>query len=96
MDGHNEHNEFEHFLKQNADAHRLYPSEGVWNHIHSRLHDHRRRTVLLLILLPLLTGMGWFLHIYNQHFCNEYFSKAFFTKEYFSKEYPSRVYSSEY
>ena len=60
MDGHNEHNEFEHFLKQNADAHRLYPSEGVWNRIHSRLHDHRRRTVLLLILLPLLTGMGWF------------------------------------
>ncbi|MBM3921782.1 MAG: hypothetical protein FJ340_01095 [Sphingomonadales bacterium] len=60
MDGHNEHNEFEHFLKQNADAHRLYPSEGVWNRIHSRLHDRRRRTVLLLILLPLLTGMGWF------------------------------------
>lgn len=62
MDGHFEHNDFEHFLKQNADAHRLYPSEKAWTRIYSRMHGgSRRRTIALLILLPLLTASGWFL-----------------------------------
>lgn len=60
MDGQFDHNDLEHFLKQNADTHRLYPSERVWSRIHSRLHG-RRRMFALLLLLPLLTGIGWFL-----------------------------------
>ena len=59
MDGQFDHNEFEHFLKQNADAHRLYPSDRVWARIHKRLHG-RRRMVAFLLLLPLLAGLGWF------------------------------------
>ena len=58
MDGQFDHNDFEHFLKQNADTHRLYPSERVWTRIHTRLHG-RRRIIALLVLLPLLTASGW-------------------------------------
>lgn len=60
MDGQFDHNDFEHFLKQNADTHRLYPSERVWTRIHSRLHG-RRRMIALLLLLPILTATGWFM-----------------------------------
>lgn len=59
MDGQFDHNEFEHFLKQNADAHRLYPSDRIWTRIYARLHG-RRRLIPLLLLLPLLTATGWF------------------------------------
>lgn len=61
MDGHKDHSEFEHFLKQNADAHRLYPSDQVWSRIYSRMHGRRQRGVALLLLLPLLAGTVWFL-----------------------------------
>ncbi len=61
MDGQHGHSEFEHFLQQNADAHRLYPSERVWTRIYSRLHGRRRRTILLLLLIPLLSATGWYL-----------------------------------
>lgn len=61
MDGHKDHSEFEHFLKQNADAHRLYPSDRVWSRIYSRMHGRRQRRVALLLLLPLLAGTAWFL-----------------------------------
>ncbi|MFM7645582.1 MAG: outer membrane beta-barrel protein [Sphingomonadales bacterium] len=62
MDGQYDHNEFEHFLKQNADAHRLYPSDKVWERIYSRMHGrHRKVAALLLLLLPLLAASGWLL-----------------------------------
>lgn len=61
MDGQYDHNDFEHFIKQNADAHRLYPSDRVWTNMYSRLHGKRRRALALLLLVPLLTGTGLFL-----------------------------------
>ncbi|NDF97763.1 MAG: hypothetical protein EB101_02300 [Chitinophagia bacterium] len=59
MDGQFDHNDFEHFVKENADAHRLYPADRVWTNIYSRLHSRRRRTLALLLLLPLITGAGF-------------------------------------
>ncbi|MBM3915663.1 MAG: hypothetical protein FJ348_06435 [Sphingomonadales bacterium] len=67
MDGNKDHSEFEHFLKQNADAHRLYPSDRVWSRIYSRMHGRRQRRVALLLLLPLLAGTAWFLSDSLQH-----------------------------
>jgi hypothetical protein len=34
-------NDFEQFVKQNADQYRMYPSEKVWKGIHSSLHTRR-------------------------------------------------------
>src|SRR5438552_1870984 len=48
-------NEFEQFLKQNADQYRLYPSAKPWKGIHSHFHGNRRWFGLGAILL-LLTG----------------------------------------
>lgn len=47
--------DFERLLKQNADQYRMYPSEKVWNNIHSNLHT-RRRWFLLGFALFLLSG----------------------------------------
>lgn len=51
MEGKYNNNEFEQFLKENANQHRLYPSENVWETIHARLHNKRRWTALALLLL---------------------------------------------
>jgi hypothetical protein len=52
-------NEFERFLKENADQYRLYPSKKVWKGIHSSLHSRRKwfglGTALLLITGSLVT-----------------------------------------
>src|SRR4030095_4488583 len=48
-------NEFERFLKENADQHRMYPSAKVWNGIYNSLHTRRKWFGLGIILL-LLTG----------------------------------------
>lgn len=48
--------EFEQFLKENADSHRLYPSDQVWNTIHAKLHTRKRWLAAGLILL-FLTGL---------------------------------------
>src|SRR5436190_5284767 len=52
-------NEFERFLKENADQYRLYPSKKVWNGIYSSLHSRRKwfglGTALLLITGSLVT-----------------------------------------
>ncbi len=48
-------NEFERFLKENADQYRLYPSSKVWNGIYSALHTRRKWFGLGIILL-LVTG----------------------------------------
>ena len=53
--------DFEHFVKQNADQYRMFPSEKVWKNIHSTLH-HRNRWygagfVLLLLTTAAVTGV---------------------------------------
>jgi len=48
-------NEFERFLKENADQHRMYPSAKVWSGIYNSLHTRRKWFGLGIILL-LLTG----------------------------------------
>jgi hypothetical protein len=48
-------NEFERFLKENADQYRMYPSSKVWSGIYTTLHT-RRKWFGLGIALLLLTG----------------------------------------
>ena len=48
-------NEFERFLKENADQYRMYPSSKVWSGIYNALHTRRKWFGLGIILL-LLTG----------------------------------------
>jgi len=48
-------NEFERFLKENADQLRLYPSSKVWNGIYSALHTRRKWFGLGIVML-LITG----------------------------------------
>lgn len=48
-------NEFERFLKENADQYRLYPSAKVWRGVYNTLHTRRKWYGLGIILL-LVTG----------------------------------------
>src|SRR5215510_12726860 len=48
-------NEFERFLKENADQHRMYPSAKVWSGVYNALHTRRKWYGLGIVLL-LLTG----------------------------------------
>src|SRR5437868_2512800 len=48
-------NEFERFLKENADQYRLYPSPNVWKGVYSALHSRRKWFGLGIVLL-LITG----------------------------------------
>jgi len=48
--------EFEQFLKENADQHRMFPSENVWKNIHGALHTRRKWYAAGLAALLLLTG----------------------------------------
>src|SRR5689334_5857624 len=48
-------NEFERFLKENADQYRMYPSGKVWSGIYNSLHTRRKWYGLGIILL-LITG----------------------------------------
>src|SRR4030095_8305516 len=48
-------NEFERFLKENADQYRMYPSAKVWSGVYNALHT-RRKWYGLGIMLLLLTG----------------------------------------
>ena len=43
--------DFEDFLKQKGDQYKMYPSERVWNNIHSSLHGRRNWLVGLFTLL---------------------------------------------
>jgi hypothetical protein len=61
MDGKNNDREFEQFLKDNADNHRLYPADSVWESIHARLHPKKRWPLTVLLLLAFTTGsITWF------------------------------------
>ena len=57
MDGRLNDKEFGRFLKENADNHRLYPSDEVWNKVHARLHTRKRWYAAGLGLL-LLTALA--------------------------------------
>lgn len=48
--------EFEQFLRENADQHRMYPSHGVWTNVYRHFHSGRRRVALGVLLLLVLTG----------------------------------------
>jgi len=61
MDGKNNDREFEQFLKENTDNHRLYPADSVWESIHARLHPKKRWPLTALLLLAFTTGsITWF------------------------------------
>ena len=49
--------DFEHFVKQNADQYRMFPSEKVWKGINNTLHTRRRWYGIGLSLLILTTGV---------------------------------------
>jgi hypothetical protein len=51
--------EFEQFLRENADQHRMYPSDGVWTNIYRNLHSGRRRIALGAMLMLVLSGIIW-------------------------------------
>ncbi|HEY8398186.1 MAG TPA: hypothetical protein VIK80_09610 [Flavihumibacter sp.] len=51
--------EFEQFLRENADEHRMYPSEGVWTNIYRKLHPGKRRIMITILLLLVLSGLYW-------------------------------------
>jgi hypothetical protein len=61
MDGKNNDREFEQFLKENTDNHRLYPADSVWESIHARLHPKKKWPLTALLLLAFTTGsITWF------------------------------------
>lgn len=51
-----ENRDFEHFVKQNADQYRMFPSEKVWKGINNTLHTRRRWYGIGLALLLLTTA----------------------------------------
>lgn len=53
-------NEFERFLKENADQYRLYPSAKVWRGVYNTLHTRRKwygAGIILLLLTGSLVGV---------------------------------------
>lgn len=56
MDNKFENRDFEHFIKQNADQYRMFPSEKVWKGINNTLHTRRRWYGIGLALLLLSTA----------------------------------------
>ncbi|MEI9946794.1 MAG: hypothetical protein WDN26_21555 [Chitinophagaceae bacterium] len=48
--------DFEEYVKQNADQHRMFPSEKVWKNVHNALHTKRKWYGMGLAALLLLTG----------------------------------------
>ncbi len=51
--------EFEEFLREKTEGHKMYPSEKVWNNIQQELHgNERRRWFILIPALLLLLGTG--------------------------------------
>ncbi len=57
MENRFDNNDFEQFVKQNADQYRMFPSDKVWKGIHHNLHTRRRWYGIGLGLLILTTGV---------------------------------------
>lgn len=56
--------DFEIFLRESANQHRMYPSEKVWNGVHGSLHTHRKwyafTALGMLLLLGSFTSLLYF------------------------------------
>ncbi len=50
-------NEFEKYLKEKTDQHRLYPSDQVWRNIQSEIHGYRKWPALTLISVLIITAL---------------------------------------
>jgi hypothetical protein len=59
MEQHFFEDEFEQFLRENADQHRMYPSEAVWTNVYRKFHPGKRRLMIAILLLLVLSGMYW-------------------------------------
>jgi hypothetical protein len=57
--------DFEKLLRDNANQYRMYPSEKVWNGIHSTLHTRRRWYGLTALIMFLVTGSVVSYFIFN-------------------------------
>lgn len=62
----NFHNDFERFLKENADQYRMYPSENVWKGVYQSLHGKRRWIAIFASFLLLIGGLTAVLLINNK------------------------------
>jgi len=59
MEQHFFEDEFEQFLRENADQHRMYPSEAVWTNVYRKFHPGKRRLMIAILLLLIFSGMYW-------------------------------------
>jgi hypothetical protein len=63
-------NEFENFLKEHADEHRMYPSDNVWKGIYRHVHLKGKWQLGILILLFISTIIAFKLQTHNHPFGN--------------------------
>ncbi|MEN9497309.1 MAG: hypothetical protein RL750_208 [Bacteroidota bacterium] len=54
-----DHSEFEHWLRQETDRHRLYADESVWERINRRVHKRRWFPFVLTALLTISASVTW-------------------------------------
>ncbi len=52
-------NDFERFLKENAEQHKMYPADSVWKGIYSHLHLRSKWQLAVLFLLISVTGIAF-------------------------------------
>ncbi|MBP9103321.1 MAG: hypothetical protein KBF82_05615 [Chitinophagaceae bacterium] len=75
-----ENRDFEHFVKQNADQYRMFPSEKVWKGINNTLHTRRRwygiGLILLLLSTAAVTGIMLSPSSKQQHILSDKFNSA--------------------
>jgi hypothetical protein len=51
---------FEQLLREKTENYKMYPSDAVWKNIHHRLHNNnKQRWILLLLLISISAGMGY-------------------------------------
>ncbi len=62
--------DFEHYVKQNADQYRMFPSDKVWKSINNSLHTRRKWYGFWLGSLLLLTGAAVTWVMTTQHGTN--------------------------
>lgn len=66
--------EFEDFLQEHADMHKLYPSDKVWNNIHRKLHPKPRWPYA--VVAAVLMGLGIAGSVHDKQFINNRTSVA--------------------
>src|SRR5689334_23293847 len=50
-------NELEHYLKEQTDQHRMYPSDQVWRNIQNEIHGYRRWPALTFISIIMISSL---------------------------------------